>query len=198
VKASRAYIAGLGASGVLIGSFLLLLMVGSAIVAFRGAPGEASNDGLDRLDVTQPGQASRAARSPLRSAERAGRHSARRDDRRDVRRRARDGGSGGAERVSRQQGADAAAGDLVGGAAGAGSTAAGESLVGTGGHSDGGGGLPPLPAQVPQKGVTQAAPTAGGVADDVGGAVERTSGELGETVGEAAPPAEEPGAGAGA
>ena len=60
MKASRAYIAGLGTSGVLIASFLLLLMVGSAIVAFRGAPGQASNDGLDRLDMGRSTEAAAA------------------------------------------------------------------------------------------------------------------------------------------
>ena len=63
MKASRAYIAGLGTSGILIASFLLLLMVGSAIVAFRGAPGQASNDGLDRLDMSQDTPASKATRA---------------------------------------------------------------------------------------------------------------------------------------
>jgi hypothetical protein len=86
---------------------------------------------------------------------------------------------------------------MVGEAAGGDSAPAGESVVRTGGHSDGAGGLPRLPAQVPQKGVTQSSPSAGGVPGDVGAAVERTSGGTGETVDEAAPPAEEPVAGAG-
>lgn len=200
MKASRAYIAGLGTSGVLIASFLLLLTVGSAIVAFRGAPGEANNDGLDRLDVTHSGEASGAARSPLLSADRAGR-SARRDGDRD-----RGGDRGGARRdergrVARRPGSEPTprevAGDLGGGTPRGGSSAAGESVIGSGNHTDGGGGLPRIPAQVPPPGVTLSAPSVGGVAEGVGGAVEQTSGGLGETVGQAAPPLQEPVAGAG-
>ncbi|MGH2848907.1 MAG: hypothetical protein ACRDL0_23390, partial [Thermoleophilaceae bacterium] len=51
MKATKAYIAGLGTSGVLIASFLLLLAVVSAIVAFRGFPGGAENEGLEQLEV---------------------------------------------------------------------------------------------------------------------------------------------------
>jgi hypothetical protein len=45
VTVSRAYIAGIGTTGVLIGFALLILAVVSAIVAFRGWPGDAVVDG---------------------------------------------------------------------------------------------------------------------------------------------------------
>jgi len=53
LKASRAYIAGLGTTGVLIGSFFLLLTVGSTLVAFRGVPGQASNGDLSRIELRE-------------------------------------------------------------------------------------------------------------------------------------------------
>src|SRR3954454_7273258 len=53
LKASRAYIAGLGTTGVLIGSFVLLLTVGSALVAFRGVPGQATNGDLSSIELRQ-------------------------------------------------------------------------------------------------------------------------------------------------
>src|SRR5918996_5334450 len=77
VKASRAYIAGLGTSGILIACFLLLLTVGSAIVAFQGAPGQASNDGLDRLDVSAAARQADLASREERADDR--RKAARRD-----------------------------------------------------------------------------------------------------------------------
>jgi hypothetical protein len=204
VKATRAYIAGLGTSGVLIASFLLLLIVGSAIVAFRGAPGQASNDGLDGLDVTHPGQATQDAGSPLRPTRTAETPSARRDrDRRSRARRARrdrdpDRGAG---RVRSARSVAEASGDLAGGAPGDGSVAAGEAMAGGGagggGAAGGGGGLPRLPVQVPRPGGAPSVPSVGGVAEGVGGTAEQTTGGLGETVGEAAPPLEEPVAGAG-
>jgi hypothetical protein len=51
LKASRAYIAGVGTTGVLIGSFLLLLTVGSALVAFQGVPGQATNGDLSSIEL---------------------------------------------------------------------------------------------------------------------------------------------------
>ena len=51
LKVSRAYIAGLGTTGVLIGSFLLLLTVGSALVAFQGVPGQATNGDLSSIEL---------------------------------------------------------------------------------------------------------------------------------------------------
>src|SRR3954468_8759710 len=59
LKASRAYIAGLGTTGVLIGSVLLLLTVGSALVAFQGVPGRPTNGGLSSIELRQ--QKERAA-----------------------------------------------------------------------------------------------------------------------------------------
>lgn len=57
LKTSRAYMAGLGTTGVLIGSFLLLLTVGSTLVAFRGVPGQASNGDLSRIELRQQREA---------------------------------------------------------------------------------------------------------------------------------------------
>ena len=59
LKASRAYLAGIGTTGVLIGSFVLLLTVCSALVAFRGVPGQATNGDLSSIELRQ--QAERAA-----------------------------------------------------------------------------------------------------------------------------------------
>jgi hypothetical protein len=63
LRASRAYIAGLGTTGVLIGSFFLLLTVGSTLVAFRGVPGVASNGDLSRIELREQRQAA-AEREP--------------------------------------------------------------------------------------------------------------------------------------
>jgi hypothetical protein len=49
LRASRAYIAGLGTTGVLIASGLLLLVVVSTIVAFNGWPGQALVKDLESL-----------------------------------------------------------------------------------------------------------------------------------------------------
>jgi hypothetical protein len=49
--------AGLGTTGVLIGSFFLLLTVGSTLVAFRGVPGAASNGDLSRIELRQQREA---------------------------------------------------------------------------------------------------------------------------------------------
>lgn len=61
LRASRAYIAGLGTTGVLIGSFFLLLTVGSTLVAFRGVPGVASNGDLSRIELREQREAAAAA-----------------------------------------------------------------------------------------------------------------------------------------
>jgi hypothetical protein len=58
MRATKAYIAGLGTTGILITCFLLLLTVGSALVAFDGWPGAAADDGLQRVVVKN--QAERA------------------------------------------------------------------------------------------------------------------------------------------
>ena len=64
LKTSRAYIAGLGTTGVLIGSFFLLLTVGSTLVAFRGVPGAASNGDLSSIELRQQREAGRARAAP--------------------------------------------------------------------------------------------------------------------------------------
>jgi hypothetical protein len=51
VRASRAYITSLGTTGVLIASSILLFVVVSTIVAFRGWPGDDIVDGLGSLRV---------------------------------------------------------------------------------------------------------------------------------------------------
>ena len=63
MKTSRAYIAGLGTTGILIASFVLVLVIVSAIVAFNGAPGQASSSGLGRLDVREDGQGGELAKA---------------------------------------------------------------------------------------------------------------------------------------
>ena len=51
MTASRAYIAGIGTTGVLIGFALLILAVVSAIVGFRGWPGDTAVDGAGPMTV---------------------------------------------------------------------------------------------------------------------------------------------------
>jgi hypothetical protein len=58
MRATKAYIAGLGTTGILITCFLLLLAVGSALVAFDGWPGAAADDGLERVVVKNQAQRS--------------------------------------------------------------------------------------------------------------------------------------------
>ena len=72
MKTSRAYIAGLGTTGILIASFVLVLVIVSAIVAFNGAPGQASSSGLGRLDVREDGQGGELAKAFSSAAIRAG------------------------------------------------------------------------------------------------------------------------------
>jgi hypothetical protein len=185
LKASRAYIAGLGTSGVLIGSFLLLLAVVSAIVAFRGAPGEASNEGLDRLDLSASRQASKATGAP-RSAGEGARDAPARGDRAGARgttRRARVAGTPGRR-------AGGVSGERVaGGLAGVGD-ATGPSHAG--GNRPDAGGLTRLPVDPRRPGGIPSAPTVGDVATGLGDAVEDTTDNLGGTVGGAVPPLEAP------
>jgi hypothetical protein len=203
VKASRAYIAGLGTSGVLIACFLLLLMVGSAIVAFQGAPGQASNDGLDRLDVSQGSrQSTMASRAPRSDGHRGSDAAAHRGDR------SRAGVTRGARRAHIGAGPAAgaggvegerASGGLIGGVGPAGSSAAGgqgEAHPDGGGGGDGRDGAPRRPAaQPPAQG--DGSPTSGPgpvsvVTGGLAGAVENTTDGLGETVGRVAPPLQAP------
>ena len=193
LKATRAYIAGLGTSGVLIASFLLLLAVVSAIVAFRGFPGEASNDGLGRLDVSDARQASSSGAAERSGADAARRKSARGDrgSARGARRGARGSGrgadsAGGARDAGgRRAGGERAAGGLAGGGAGGGPAPAGGS-----GSGNLDGSQPVEPRRRP--GGVPAAPGVGDVAGGLGGAVEQTSGGLGGAAGSVAPPLEAP------
>jgi hypothetical protein len=68
LKTSRAYVAGLGTTGVLIGSFFLLLTVGSTLVAFRGVPGAASNGDLSSIELRQQREAAAQRAAGLRTA----------------------------------------------------------------------------------------------------------------------------------
>jgi hypothetical protein len=54
MRASRAYIAGLGTTSVLVASALLLLAVVSALVAFRGWPGTGLTENVSSVVVGQP------------------------------------------------------------------------------------------------------------------------------------------------
>ena len=54
MRASRAYIAGFGTTGVLVGSALLLLVVVSTLVAFEGWPGTEFADDIGSLVVDEP------------------------------------------------------------------------------------------------------------------------------------------------
>jgi hypothetical protein len=204
LEASRAYIAGLGTCGVVIACFLLLLIVGSAIVAFQGAPGQASNDGLDRLDVSQGSRGpAMASRAPWSDGHRVSDASAHRGDR------SRAGVTRGARRAHVGAGTSAgaggvegerAAGGLTGGAAGGGapegSSAAAGRDAGQGRSGGGATGKPRQPAgQSPAQG--DGAPSGGPgplsvVTGGLGGAVENTTNGLGETVGRVAPPLQAP------
>jgi hypothetical protein len=198
VKASRAYIAGLGTSGVLIASFLLLLMVGSAIVAFQGAPGQASNDGLDRLDVSDDGRRSAmASKAPLSGGHRVSDASARRGDR---------GRAGLTERARRAHiGARPAAGPgdvegeraggLTGGVTGGGAPDGSSAAAGHDPSLGSGGGDARSRVRAPSQGDGTPAGGQGPVSTVTGGlagAVENTTDGLGETVGRVAPPLQAP------
>jgi hypothetical protein len=56
MRPSRAYIAGLGTTGVLVAFALLMLAVVSAILAFRGWPGEGVVDGAEAVTVDSGGR----------------------------------------------------------------------------------------------------------------------------------------------
>ena len=194
MKAYRAYIAGLGTSGVLIASFVLLLAVVSAIVAFNGAPGKASNDGLDRLDVSHGRQASNITAADPSGGQRDGKAAARGDRGRAGHGAGRDGRGAGQFGRAGAGGVDGerAFGGGGGGSAADGSAPAGESGGANGNGGGNGGGLSRLPVNPgAPRGVPQA-PSAGDVASGLGDAVEETTGGLGETVGSAAPPLEPP------
>jgi hypothetical protein len=69
MSASRAYIAGVGTTGVLIGFALLTLAVFSAIIAFRGWPGDTAVDGAGAMSVDSGGRLTEL--DPLRLAKEA-------------------------------------------------------------------------------------------------------------------------------
>jgi hypothetical protein len=80
MRPTRAYIASLGTTGVLVGSSLLLLVVVSTLVAFNGWPGRQVAGDLDSLvvtprpvsrDVSRSAQAARTARREAAAAARA-------------------------------------------------------------------------------------------------------------------------------
>lgn len=189
MKAYRAYIAGLGTSGVLIGSFLLLLAVVSAIVAFRGAPGEASNEGLGRLDVSDSRQASQRTEAPSAAGEAARSRGASGggDAARGSKRRGRGAGSVGGSGAVR---GERAAGGFAGGAPGIGADQAGSG--GEAGNGSGPGAVGRLPVDPRNVGGPPSTPSAGDVASGLGDAVEQTSGDVGGAVGNAVPPLETP------
>jgi hypothetical protein len=70
LKASRAYIAGLGTTGLLIASFFMLLTVGSTLVAFQGVPGQASNGDLSEIELRQQREAAANRERTLLAASR--------------------------------------------------------------------------------------------------------------------------------
>ncbi len=165
MRATKAYIAGLGTTGILITCFLLLLTVGSALVAFEGWPGVASGDGLQRVVVKN--QAQRAASQSRQAGtarrgepavDRRGERAAERSER-GVRR-----GSARRAEQSRTGGLSPATDDRSssGPAAGQPGPGAGDA------HTSAGGGAKRTQAPVP--------------APDVGNNVEQATGGLGETV----------------
>jgi hypothetical protein len=186
MKATKAYIAGLGTTAVLIGSFLLLLAVGSALVAFDGWPGAAADDGLDRVVVerdstrTAPARAKRAtgmrARAAGRARDRRGAEPAARSHRGDLRRRPA-GAAGGL-----------GDGDAPQGGAGAPPSPASDTSAtgGGGGDGRGGGGLPQLPVSAPDVANTVSGATGGG-----GDAVQGATGAAGQALGGVSPGAGE-------
>ena len=175
MRATKAYIAGLGTTGILITCFVLLLTVGSALIAFEGWPGVASGDGLERVvvknqaarDAAQSRHRARAERGEAadRRGERAAEHSASGVRRGSVRR----------AEPSRTVGPTPATDDGSGSG-----PVAGRPSSGTGGTSTSGGGgsrRTQAPVQAPDVGNTVEQSTGG-----LGDTVESTTGGLGDTV----------------
>jgi hypothetical protein len=161
MRATKAYIAGLGTTGILLTCFLLLLTVGGALIAFDGWPGAAAGDGLQRVVVKN--QAERAtAESPqdemaLRResagrGERGAERSARGDSRGSVKR----------ARRSRAAGPTPATDDR----SGSGPAVAQPAPAVSDAHTSGGDKRTQAPVAAP----------------DVGNNVERATGGLGQTV----------------
>jgi hypothetical protein len=164
MRATKAYIAGLGTTGILLTCFLLLLTVGSALIAFDGWPGAAAGDGLQRVVVKN--QAERAtAESPQDGTARRRESAGARRGERVAERSARGDRRGSVKRAQRSR-AD-------------GPTPATDDRSGSG----------PAVAQ-PAPGVSEAHTSGGGdkrtqapvAAPDVGNNVERATGGLGEAV----------------
>jgi hypothetical protein len=167
VTASRAYIAGIGTTGVLIGFALLILAVVSALVAFRGWPGDAVVGGAGEVDVGD--NASLVGIEPVRLGERAraadGRATSRAGAATAGSRRA--GGRFDVRGVSQSESARLQPGSAPVGAPGANGTG---TPNGTG--SPNGTGTPSVPPP--------ASPGGGGMP---GGVTEGPAGAVGETVG---------------
>lgn len=190
MKTSKAYIASVGTSGILIGSFVLLLFVGSAIVAFNGIPGGGDAGGLGRVSV-EPRDARRASAA----AESTTRSRARSERRRTVDRAGRRGEDAserraGAERLgSGPRERSGGGGDQPGGTApGAPGTDGGDGGGQNGGGAGGTTQLPDAP-QLPVDtgdGSTQV-PGVGDVTTTLGNTVEEVTGEVGGTVDGVAP-----------
>jgi hypothetical protein len=81
MRATKAYIAGLGTTGILITCFTLLLTVGSALVAFQGWPGAAAGGGLERVVVKNRAERDTAQSRQHRTTRRPGPAGARRAER---------------------------------------------------------------------------------------------------------------------
>ena len=167
MRATKAYIASLGTTGVLIASSLLLLALVSAIVAFRGWPE------LEAHDETTPGLIIDEAREPVEVSE------VRIDDDRDVR-----DAPGSRSGSARERGGDrdeSSPGD--GGTGGGGSDPTGRA-PGGGGRSDSwspaeGVGVAPAVPDVPQ----QLPRTTDDVRNGLSDLTERTTKGIGDTLG---------------
>jgi hypothetical protein len=192
MRATKAYIAGLGTTGILITCSVLLLTVGSALIAFEGWPGVASGDGLERVVVKNQaersaGQTRHRSTTQLggaaagRRAERAAEHSPRRIRQGSVRR----------AEPSRRLGPAPATddGSSSGPPAGQPNSGAGDARTSAGG----GGKRTQAPAQAPDVGNTVEQATGGlgdtaeNTAGGLGDTVQGTTGELGDAVGGVSP-----------
>jgi hypothetical protein len=196
MKATKAYIAGLGTTGVLIAGFFVLLAVGSALVAFNGWPGAAAGDELDRVVVEPESQLAPALKAERTDVRRVAQDARKRE-------RGKAGAANSARRAAVRRGgsdtsaglgADSApntgAGAAPGAAPSGGSGASGERGNGGGRRA---GGLPELPAPEPDLGGTVDGATDGagnalqGATGGVGDTVREVTGGAGETVGGVAP-----------
>jgi hypothetical protein len=178
MRATKAYLAGIGTTGILLACSLVLLTVGSALVAFQGWPGSAAGDRLQRVVVTN-----QAERAPAQSRQEPA--AAARGDAADARRAARPAESSvkGVRRSSvrraedsRTAGPDPATGDSSGPVPESGQPGPGARDAQTSGGG-GGGTRTKAPVSTPNLGDTVEQST-GGLSE----AVEGTTGGLGDTV----------------